>query len=263
MMKKTIIDLHNHTTRCNHAEGTIDEYIQKAIELDIDIYGFSEHAPMDFDKNYRLKFNEMDAYVSDILTAKERYKNDIEILLGYEVDWIPGHMDARVLNAKVDYLIGSVHFIDKWGFDNPEFIGKWQSEDIDEIWQAYFEATEAMAKSGKFDIAGHIDLIKIFKFIPRQDIRLLAKNALKAIKSSNMVIEINTAGLRKPIGEMYPSRALLEEAYTLDIPITFSSDAHAVDQIGAGYDLATTLAKDIGYTQAVTFKERDRQLVTF
>ena len=257
------IDLHNHTTRCNHAEGTVDEYIQRAIELGINIYGFSEHAPMDFDERYRLPFCDIDAYFNDILTAKETYKNDIDILLGYEVDWLPGHMDERVLNANVDYLIGSVHFIDKWSFDNPEFIGGWKDKNIDAIWQAYFEATEAMVKSGKFDIVGHLDLIKVFKFMPKQDVRILAKSVLGAIKKSNMVIEINTAGLRKPIGEMYPSRALLEVAYSLDIPITFSSDAHAVAQIGTGYELATALAKDLGYTQAVTFKGRDKQLITF
>ena len=257
------IDLHNHTTRCNHAKGTVDEYIQRALELGIDIYGFSEHAPMDFDPKYRLAFEEMEAYTSDILTAKEKYKGDIDILLGYEVDWLQGHMSEKVLNADVDYLIGSVHFIDKWSFDNPEFIGAWENKDIDEIWKAYFEATEAMAKSGLFDVVGHLDLIKVFKFMPKQDVRVLAKDVLGAIKKSNMVMEINTAGLRKPIGEMYPSRALLEEAYALDIPITFSSDAHAVEQIGLGYDLATTLAKDIGYTKAVTFQGRDKQLITF
>jgi len=257
------IDLHNHTTRCNHAQGTIDEYIQRAIELNIDVYGFSEHAPMDFDEHYRLKFDEMYAYVSDIQHAKEKYKNDIDILLGYEVDWLQGHMDERVLNAEVDYLIGSVHFIDKWGFDNPKFIGAWKEKNVDEIWQAYFEAIEAMAKSGRFDIVGHLDLIKVFKFMPKKEIKMLAKNALKAIKKSNMVLEINTAGLRKPIGELYPSKVLLEEAYALDIPITFSSDAHAVEHIGAGYDLAISMAHDVGYTQAVTFKERQKQLITF
>ena len=263
MKEKIRVDLHNHTTRCNHAEGTVDEYIQRAIELGIDIYGFSEHAPMDFDEKYRLPFEDMQAYTDDILTAKEQYKNDINILFGYEVDYLPGHMDERVLSAKVDYLIGSVHFIDKWSFDNPEFIAGWEDKDIDEIWKAYFEATEAMAKSGKFDIVGHLDLIKVFKYMPKQDTRILAKNALQAIKRSNMTLEINTAGLRKPVGELYPSRALLEEAYALDIPITFSSDAHTVDQIGLGYDLATTLAKDIGYTKAVTFQGRDKQLITF
>ena len=262
-MKKTRIDLHNHTTRCNHAEGTIDEYIQRAIGLGIDIYGFSEHAPMDFDEKYRLPLCDMDAYMTDVLNAKERYKNEIEILLGYEVDWLPGHMDERVLNADVDYLIGSVHFIDKWSFDNPEFISGWENRDIDEIWKAYFEATAAMAASGQFDIAGHLDLIKVFKYLPKQDVRILASEALKAIKTSNMVLELNAAGLRKPIAEIYPSRALLEEAYALDIPITFASDAHSIEQVGFGYEAASTLAKEVGYTQAVTFKDRDKELVIF
>ncbi len=257
------IDLHNHTTRCNHAEGTVDEYIQRAIELDIDIYGFSEHAPMDFDPHYRLAFEEMNAYTTDVLKAKEKYKDEINILLGYEVDWLPGHMDDRVLNANVDYLIGSIHFIDKWSFDNPEFIAGWKEKDIDEIWKAYFEATEAMAKSGKFDIVGHLDLIKVFKYMPKQDTRILAKNALHAIKKSNMVLELNAAGLRKPIEEIYPSRSLLEVAYELDIPITFSSDAHAVEQVGFGYTEVSTLAKEVGYTKAVTFQGRDKQLITF
>jgi len=262
-MKTTRIDLHNHTTRCNHAEGTIEEYIERAIALGIDIYGFSEHAPMDFDEGYRLSFEEMDAYENDILYVKEKYKDQIEILLGYEVDWLPGHMDDRVLNADVDYLIGSVHFIDKWSFDNPEFIGGWKERNIDEIWQAYFEATEAMAKSGKFDIVGHLDLIKVFKYLPKKDIRLLAKDSLKAIKKSGMVLEINTAGLRKPIEELYPSRGLLEEAYAMDIPITFASDAHAVEQIGFAYETAIQTAKEIGYTKAVTFKAREKELVIF
>jgi len=225
MNEKIRIDIHNHTTRCNHAEGTVDEYIQRAIELGIDIYGFSEQ--------------------------------------GYEVDYLPGHMDERVLSAKVDYLIGSVHFIDKWSFDNPEFIAGYKDRDIDEIWQAYFEATEAMAKSGKFDIVGHLDLIKVFKFMPKQDTRLLAKDALLAIKESNMVLELNAAGLRKPVAEVYPSRSLLEEAYDLNIPITFASDAHSVEQVGFGYDQVISLAKEVGYTKAVIFEQRDKKLITF
>jgi len=168
-----------------------------------------------------------------------------------------------MLNADVDYLIGSVHFIDKWSFDNPEFIGGWKSKDIDEIWKAYFEATEAMVKMGKFDIVGHLDLIKVFKYLPKQDVRILAKDVLKAIKKAGMVMELNAAGLRKPVGEIYPSESLLEVAYELDIPITFSSDAHAVDQVGFGYEETTSLAKALGYTQAVTFKGREKQLITF
>ncbi|HHB93947.1 MAG TPA: histidinol-phosphatase HisJ family protein [Campylobacterales bacterium] len=258
------IDLHNHTTKCNHATGTIDEYIQRAIELGVDIYGFSEHAPMNFDQYYRLSFEDMSCYEQDILTYKQIYKDDIEILLGYEVDYLKGYIDSRVIeNRSVDYLIGSVHFLDKWGFDNPEFIGEYKNRDIDDIWQEYFDAIEDMAKTGYFDIVGHLDLIKVFKYLPQKDIRVIAQNALKAIKKSNMVIELNSAGLRKPIKELYPSKELLEVVYELDIPITFSSDAHSVEQVGFGYKEVIEIAKSIGYTKAVTFEQREKQLVNF
>jgi histidinol-phosphatase (PHP family) len=259
-MKRYRIDLHNHTTRCNHATGTVDEYIQKAISLGIDIYGFSEHAPMDFDKKYRISFEEMSSYESEIVQAKERYKDSIDIRLGYEVDFLPEYIDDRVLNAKVDYLIGSVHFLDKWGFDNPEFIGQWQSRDIDDIYKEYFEAISAMAKSGLFDIVGHFDLIKVFKFLPKADIKILAKDALREIKKSDMILEINSAGVRKPIGEAYPSKSILELAYEMDIPITFGSDAHSVEQVGFAYEIVLSMAKEIGYSKAVTFKNRDREM---
>ena len=256
-----IIDLHNHTTRCNHAEGSIDAYIQRAITLGIDIYGFSEHASMDFDETYRLGFDEMPAYQSDILHARETYRDQIDIRLGYEVDWLPGHMDERVLQAEVDFLIGSVHFLNTWSFDNPEFIGGWQERDIDEIWQAYFEAVLQMVQSGYFDIVGHLDLIKVFKYLPRQDIRLFTQEVLHVIKASGMVLEINTSGLRKPVAELYPSSAILQEAYHLDIPITFGSDAHSTAQVGAGLQEAYALAKSIGYTKAVTFRNRQREMI--
>ncbi|SFV55667.1 Histidinol-phosphatase [hydrothermal vent metagenome] len=255
------VDLHNHTIRCNHADGSVEQYIERAIELGIDIYGFSEHAPMDFDQKYRLSFDEMALYEDEIRYYKNRYEDKIKILLGYEVDYIPNHIDHRVLDSSVDYLIGSIHFIDKWGFDNPEFIGEYKSRDIDTIWIDYFSAVEDMAKSGLFDIVGHFDLIKVFNYLPKKDIRLLATKALKAIKKSNMTLEINSAGLRKPIGEIYPSKYLLEEAYNLNIPITFGSDAHSVDQVGYGYDIAVESAKEVGYKEINIYQCRDKIVI--
>jgi len=261
------VDLHNHTTLCNHAEGTIEEYVKRAIELKIDVYGFSDHAPMNYDPKYRMDISQKDFYENSVLEIKEKYKNDIKVLLAYEVDYLEGYILDEVINSKVDYLIGSVHFLqnkdDMWGFDNPEFIGVYKSKDIDSIWAEYFLAIENMAKTGLFDIAGHLDLIKVFKFLPKKDIRLLAKNALSEIKKANMVLEINPAGLRKPIAETYPSRQLLELAYEMGINITFGSDAHAVDQVGFKYEEITSLAKEIGFNKCMTFESRDRQLVTF
>jgi len=257
------IDLHNHTPLCNHATGTPKEYILKAIDLKIDIYGFSDHAPMDFDKKYRMSFEQMKAYEAEILSLKDEFKDKIDIRLGYEVDFLPGFMDDRVLKSNVDYLIGSVHFLDKWGFDNPEFIGEYKSRDIDKIYQDYFNAVEAMANSGYFNIVGHLDLIKVFNYKPKKDIKIIAKDAIKAIKRANMVVELNAAGLRKPVKEAYPSRELLELCYENAIDITFGSDAHKILDVGFGYNHIIELAKDIGYSNCVSFISRDRQLHKF
>ncbi len=258
------IDLHNHTKLCNHATGEIDDYIQRAIEQNIDIYGFSDHAPMKFDPKYRMGLNQADKYEKSIQAAKERYKDKIEILTGYEVDFLPNYLEDRILNADVDYLIGSIHFLPQdglWGFDNPEFIGKWKNIDVDEVYENYFEAVEAMAKSGLFQIVGHLDLIKVFGHRPKKDVRSLAKSALQAIKRSNMVVEISSAGLRKPVGEPYPSKELLEVVYELDIPITFASDAHAPEQVGFKQEELYALAKSIGFTKQAIFYKKDIQLL--
>jgi histidinol-phosphatase (PHP family) len=254
------IDLHNHTTLCNHAEGCVNAYVEAAIRSGIDIFGFSDHAPMDFDPKYRMKFDEMQLYRAMVSEAKAAYADKIEVLFGYEVDYLEGHMDARVLDADVDYLIGSVHFIDEWGFDNPEFIGQYAHEDIDVVWQRYFDQVTAMAKSRRFDIVGHFDLIKVFKFMPKSDIVSLASEALDAIAEAGMVMEINVAGYRKPVAEAYPSPRLLKASFERGIPITFGSDAHAPEQIGLFRNEAETLARRAGYDECVYF--RNRQMYT-
>ena len=261
------VDLHNHTTLCNHANGTVEQYVQRAIELGIDHYGFSDHAPMNFDPKYRMDISQKALYEKWVLDAKEKYKNQIKILLAYEVDYLEGYILDEIINSKVDYLIGSVHFLknknDMWGFDNPEFIGVYESKDIDTIWLEYFDAIKSMAKTQLFDIVWHFDLIKVFRFLPKKDIRILANDALKQIKKSGMVLEINPAGLRKPIGETYPSKQLLELAYEMNIDITFGSDAHEIEQVGFKYDEVVSLAKEIGYTKCITFDNREKIKIDF
>ena len=129
------VDLHNHTPLCNHANGSMEEFVQKAIELNIDVYGFSDHAPMPFDPKYRMDISQKDEYENSIDFLKDKYKNKIEILKAYEVDFMQNSslMLDEVLSTNVDYLIGSVHFIQEsnnnlWGFDNPEFIGKYKEK---------------------------------------------------------------------------------------------------------------------------------------
>ncbi len=258
-----LVDLHNHTPLCNHAEGEMSEYIESAIKNGTQYFGFSDHAPMDFDPKYRMQFTQMQVYEDDVLAAQKKYKDDISILLGYEVDYLPNHMDKRVLNADVDYLIGSVHFLEGWGFDNPEFIGEWKKQNIDAVWQKYFDTIEEMANTKLFDIVGHLDLIKVFKFLPQGNINTMAKKALEAIKNANMVLELNVAGLRKDVEEAYPSIPLLQQAFSLNIPITFASDAHKPEQVALFSKEIIKIAKDVGYRECAYFVKRKRHMIEF
>jgi len=258
-----LVDLHNHTPLCNHAKGTIPDYIEAAIKHGTKYFGFSDHAPMDFDLAYRMRFEQMQGYERSVLEAKERYHDRIEILLGYEVDYLAGHMDERVLRADVDYLIGSVHFLGTWGFDNPAFIEEYKNRDIDTIYRDYFTTIQALAESGYFDIIGHIDLIKVMDFHPKTDVKILAADAIKAIKKANMVVELSTAGYRKPCKEAYPSDALLELIAEADIPITFASDAHHPKQVGFKTEEITTKAKAFGFNKCATFSKREREMIKF
>ncbi len=254
-----MIDLHNHTPLCKHATGSPEEYIQKAIQKNIKFYGFADHAPMQFDYKYRMGFEEMPKYENEIRTLKEKYKDKIEILLGYEVDFTP-FVDKRVLERKVDFLIGSVHFLDNWGFDNPEFLREWQKRDINDVYREYFYLIEKMASSKLFDIVGHIDLIKVFGYKPKS-VKDIAKNAVKAIKKAGMSVEINTSGLRKPVKELYPSDELLEMILNENIDITFSSDAHSPEDVGFKIKESIDKLKKMGVKEAVIYKNRQKEKI--
>lgn len=253
------IDLHNHTTLCHHASGSMDEYITKAIDLGIDIYGFSCHSPMDFDPSYRMKLEELPLYCQMVEKIQNKYKNKIEILLGLEVDFIDTREDLlkkEIFQYPFDYLIGSVHFLGDWGFDNPEFMGEYAKRNIQECWEKYLYSITKMAKSGLFQIVGHFDLLKIFGYIPTQKCHQYIQKTLEVIKNHEMILEINASGLRKPIQEQYPSIEILTMAKKIGVQITFGSDSHSVEQVGFGYEKCLKIAKDTGYSQAVYFKNK-------
>ncbi len=252
------IDLHNHTLRCNHATGNMHEYVDRALFQGVTVYGFSCHAPMEYDMKFRMGFDELKDYLKDIEEMQKRYEGICEIRSGFEVDFLEGYIDNRVIDAKVDYLIGSVHFLGHWGFDNPEFIAEYAKKDMNECWLKYLLALQHMAKSRLFDIVGHFDLLKIFNYPPSSMLNEAIYETLECIKMADMVLEINTAGLRKPIAEMYPSMDILKIAHSLGIPITIGSDAHSVEQVGFGRIKALQAALDAGYKEIVDIKEHER-----
>jgi len=255
-----MIDLHNHTPLCKHATGSPKEYINEAIKKGIKIYGFSDHAPMEFDYEYRMSFDEMETYENEIKKLKNEFKDKIEILIGYEVDFTP-MVDKRVLNRDVDYLIGSVHFLDNWGFDNPEFIKEWERRDVDDVYKEYFSKIEEMANSRLFDIVGHLDLVKVFGYKPKKDIKDIAYKAIKAIKNSGMSVEVNTAGLRKPVKETYPNNELIEMILNEGIDLTLSSDAHSPTQVGFMLNETLNELRKLGVTELAIYKNRKKEKV--
>lgn len=258
------VDTHNHTIYCNHASGSMDSYIQKALEIGIDIFGFSCHAPMNFDEKYRMSAEMLPLYLQQIQDLKKKYRGKIEILSALEVDYILGRENLlldSVINANVDYLIGSVHFLDDWGFDNPEFIGRWQSFGAQRAWDLYLDSMQKMAQTRHFQIAGHFDLPKIFgNFMPAS---LNAKRAqtLEILHENDMILEINAAGLRKNVKESYPSLDVLNLAREIGLDITLSSDAHDISHIGFGYETCLNLAKKAGFKKVAIFRKKKKTYV--
>lgn len=265
------VDLHNHTYLCKHALGVMEDYVQKAIDEKIDVFGFSDHNPMVLDQKHRMPFHHKQDYIKMFKDVQKQFEGQIKLLFAYEFDYLDYNMDITILNDKMDYVIGSVHFIKDFIVDDPKMIEAYKkrieifkTKDATALWTDYFKQIERMAKTELFDIVGHIDLVKLLtQEEPKKDVRLIAKDALKAIKKSGMSIEINAAGLRKSVREQYPSRKLLEEIYSFDIPITFSSDAHAVEHVGFEKNYCENLAKEIGFSKCTYYENKEKIVVDF
>ncbi|HEY0455202.1 MAG TPA: histidinol-phosphatase [Verrucomicrobiae bacterium] len=254
-------DYHMHTPLCRHATGEPTEYAARALELGFTEIGFTDHSPMARDgfDDWRMRLDQLDEYVAKVQRARREHPQ-LTIKLALEVDYLPGHEDwIRDLAARHpwDYLIGSVHYVsDDWAIDNPSKLSEWKSRDPYSVWQIYFDRLTAAAESGLFEIIGHADLPKKFGFYPKQDLGPLFELFLKAAKSSNVAVELNTAGLRKDCKEIYPSRRFVDMMIGTGIEITFGSDAHAVNEVGQDFGAALELARQAGYKEYRRFERR-------
>jgi histidinol-phosphatase (PHP family) len=131
------------------------------------------------------------------------------------------------------------------------------------VWKRYFEAVRASALSGLFDIIAHPDLVKIWgsgRPTPDADPRRYYEPCVEAMLDAGVAMEVSTAGLRKPVAEIYPARAMLEMAVDAGLPIALSSDAHLPTQLGYGYEQAVKLLEDCGVKEICVFEGRTRRL---
>lgn len=254
------IDYHIHTL-FSDGKKDLSDYVEEAVKRKIDEIGFSDH--IHFKKAvWSMSFGDLPNYVDKINSLKEDSK--ISIKTGLEIDFVPSKMDSlmRMINKfDFDYLTGSVHFIGDWLIDSEKQIHKWRKKDIDQVYQQYFALVQNMAKSGFFDIVGHLDLVKKFNFRPKKDVTSLLFETVEVISKSKMYIEVNTSGLRKPCREVYPSEKLLRMCFDNGLPITLGSDAHSPEEIGADFDKAVNLLRKVGYTEIGRFTRRNRESV--
>ncbi len=264
-----LFDFHSHTGQ-QDGENSAREMVEAAVAKGLKIYGISEHSPRlpqfryaDDPPNEVRGLAGWEDFLEEVENLKKEFKDRVELLKGCEVDWL-GEENiewARELIRKgsFDYAIGSVHFLGEWGFDYEK---DWEAgfsnfKSVEEIYQKYFLEYSKMVRSNLFDIAGHLDLIKKFNDqypLPENSkILELAKPALDALEDSKMVLEISSAGLRKPCTEWYPSEILLREAFKRGVPTTLNSDAHSADQIAEKFEEAREFAKSVGYEKVIVF----------
>jgi histidinol-phosphatase (PHP family) len=258
-----IVDYHMHLRNerkeIAHDTSSVDLFVAAARAAGVDEIGFTEHVY--YFRQTRALWTipdqadrcvyDLDAYVDAVVQARER---GLPVKLGLEVDYVPGREEeTRELLAPYpwDYLLGSVHYVDGFGVDGePKLLDE---VGVEEAWRRYFETLAAAARSGLFDSLSHPDLVKIF------GVRVASfdyANVANAIAEAGIAVEVSTAGLRKPVGELYPHPELLAACRERGVPVTTGSDAHVPDLVGRDFDRARELLRWAGYDTVTIFEQR-------
>jgi histidinol-phosphatase (PHP family) len=204
--------------------------------------------------------DDLDAYCGFV-------REETDLRLGIEADFIPGREDrmANLLDGRDwDYVVGSVHFVGEFAVDMDDEWDVWRrGESPEKVWGRYFEWVAEAARSGLYDIMAHPDLVKVHgarRPRPDGDLRRYYEPAVEAFADAGVAVEVSTAGLRKPAGELYPARAMLEMVIDAGCPIALSSDAHVPDQLGFRYEDAVAALQELGVRELCVFERRERRL---
>jgi histidinol-phosphatase (PHP family) len=245
-------DYHTHTVRCGHASGTAVAYIEAARAAELLAIGVADHLPLlpRHDPDLSMEACDLFDYVAEVRGLKEAVPGFV--LLGIEADYRPETVsDVRALleSESFDYVIGSVHHLGDWGFDDPRQMDGYDSREIDDVWVEYLELVGEAAESGLFTILGHLDLVKKFGYRPTRALDNELDRVVDRIAWAGVLIEINTAGLHKPVQEAYPSPDILRRLRDAGVAITFGSDAHRPEEVGRDFAHAVDLAREAGYEE--------------
>lgn len=203
--------------------------------------------------------DDLDAYVAFV-------REQTDLRLGIEADFVPGRVDrlANLLEShEWDYVVGSIHFVGEGALDHEDYDIWGMGVGVDKVWRTYFTWLGEMAGTGLFDILAHPDLVKHWgrqRPMPEGDLRRYYELAIDGIAQTRPAIEVSTAGLRKPVGELYPTRAFLEMCLEVGCPVALSSDAHHPGTVGAGYEQALAFLDEIGVRELAVFDGGERRV---
>lgn len=203
----------------------------------------------------------LDDYVQLLVDAQAR---GLPLLVGLEVDHLPGMNDALaglLRGYPFDVLLGSVHWIDDWlfdAYDDAVFAAEWDRRPADAVWEAYVDAVVELLGVGAVDVVAHVDVVKVAGRRPSDPARH-ERRLCEAIAASGVAVEVSSAGLRKPAGELYPSPSLLAMLHEAGVALTTASDAHRREQLGAGFGVLASALREIGVTEVTTFDRRVRR----
>jgi histidinol-phosphatase (PHP family) len=247
-------------------EENVDHYLAAAEEHGIDELGVSEHVYRFTQALEVWRHPYWEDQARDDLDAYCDFVRGTPLRLGIECDFVPGSEDriAGLLERGFDYVVGSVHYLGDQGAMDDRRYDVWESiSDPDDLWATYFRWQAELARSGLFDIVSHPDLVKMWgadRPQPTRDRRFHYEPLVEAIAETGIAVEVSTAGLRKPVGEIYPSRELAEMCLDAGADFALSSDAHAPDQVGFGFDEAISFLVDLGVSRICVFEGRERRL---
>ena len=269
-------DYHTHNHLCNHAIGTIEDYIQAGIRQKMGEIGISDHFPMDLLPEhfhmYAMSLEDFPAYMSNIKRLKEKYKDKIIVKVSSEVDFFPSAFNGykEIITPFLedfDYIIGSVHAVPWKGLkaipiDERQAIPIINEIGVDEVYLEYYNSVLKMVKSKFYNIVGHLDIPKKYGLLPYDTERIWQEvlQVLDAIESNGMAVEINTAGFRKNI-DQYPSEEIIRELIQRKIPITLGSDAHQPTDVGRDFEEIISKIKKWGLTSLCQFSHYEKTLI--
>lgn len=263
-----LVDYHMHLEQGEFTLPWLEEFLAAARARGIDEIGITEHSYrfiqahglLDNDWARARERADLDRYVRCVEEAKSL---GWPVRLGIEMDYVPGREEAiaEFLDGYPwDLVLGSIHWLGCWGLDlDPR---TWEGRDPAAVWREYFATLRRAAASGLFDVLAHPDLVKIFGFRPPETVVAEEFAAtVEVARQAGVCLEVSSAGLRKPVGEIYPGRAMLDLAHAAGVPITLASDAHHPRDVGYAYHELMAHATASGYREVARFERRRRTAV--